>query len=125
VSYYRRVYTGSTEMDEVVVFERQADGTLMITAGVPYADVPDEVKREPPIENTYAESALVIYGDATLPDDAHDREHALFMRKRGQVYGKWFSVIETSGEYGTHPLATLTEISSAEFEQARKRGWAC
>lgn len=124
-AYFRRVYHGATEMDEVVTFERQVGGTVLVTAGVPYADVPERVKRDAAeVTNDLATPGLVIYGDATLPDDEHDREYALVMRARGQVYGCWFSVVETRGEYGCHPLATLSEISSAEFEQARKRGWA-
>lgn len=121
--YFRRVWTGSTPMDEVTLFHRQPDGTLLITMGVPEADVPLEVResavRMPDLES----DDLVIYGRAVASSDPHDRHYYAELKARGQVYSECFSVACVGGEFGSHPLATLTEITREEFLAAKERGW--
>lgn len=119
--FFRRVWMGGTSMDEVTMFERRPDGTLLITTGVPEADLPQgAVGLE--IENEVM-TGLVIYGRAVDVDDAHDQEYIEGMRARGQVFAQCFSEVETRGETGCHPLAAVTEISRDEFEAARCNGW--
>lgn len=118
--FFRRVWTGGTAMDEVTTFQRTPDGTLMITTGIPAADLPEgglEVPQEAEL------NGLVIYGRAVDVDDEHDMDYIDGMRERGQVFAQCFSEIETRGETGCHPLAAVTEISREQFEAARANGW--
>lgn len=124
--FFRRVWSGHTDMDEVTLFTHQPDGTLLITVGVPKADVPEEISANAAYMPDLASDGLVIYGRAVAPsdpNDEHDKQHIAEMKKRGQVFSECFSVVETEGELGTHPLAAVTEISREEFEAARARGW--
>jgi hypothetical protein len=121
--YFRRVWAGSTPMDEVTLFTRQPDGTLVVTVGIPAADVPVEI-RESAIQMPDLQSdGLVIYGRALGSDDQHDRDYAAQMKARGQVWSECFSVACVGGELGTHPLAAITEITREEFLAAKERGW--
>lgn len=121
--YWRRVYTGATDMDEVTTFHRDPDGTLRIVMGVPRAYAPpvdDEA-----VVTDIAAIGLVIYGRAVdVDDDPHDHDHIARMRRVGQVFSECFSVQCPDGETGTHPLAAVTEISWDEFDLARRRGWS-
>lgn len=119
--FFRRVWVGATEMDTVTVHRRLDDGTLLIETDVLAADLPPELAVQVPV--ALAAPGLVIYGRAVWPDDAHDRALIREWSKRGLVFSQCFSVVETDGEVGTHPLAALTEISREEFEAARARGW--
>lgn len=111
-------------MDEVTVINPRPDGTVEIVMGIPRADVPSEITTRGVAIDVGTPDGLVIYGRAvSSPDDPHDQEHIDRMRERGQVFSECFSVIETRGELGTHPLAAVTEISREEFEAARARGW--
>jgi len=66
---------------------------------------------------------LDIYGYETDGDDAHDQRVVDDALKRGFVYGYWFSVKCIEGEWGSHALGSLTEITEAAFEAAKARGW--
>jgi hypothetical protein len=41
----------------------------------------------------------------------------------GYRYGKWFSTVEPTGEYGSAHVAALWEITQADFEQAERNQW--
>lgn len=67
---------------------------------------------------------LTIYGrhsPSTFPDDA-PREREAWAHNRGFL-AECFSVVEPDGEYGMVSAQVVTEITEAEFEQARTRGW--
>lgn len=66
---------------------------------------------------------LAIYGfsvKSPFPEDDHIEARAF---KNGYFMGYCFSTVEPEGEYGSTPLADVTEITEQEFEEARKRGW--
>ena len=118
--FFRRLWTGGTPFDEVTSMRRTPDGTLEITMGVPGYDFPADPSAVvlPPL----ASEGLVIYGRAVVPPV--DREDVERMWKRGLVFSRCFSVVCPEGELGTHPIATLSEISREEFEAAEARGWS-
>jgi|SRR5262245_1668416 len=41
----------------------------------------------------------------------------------GYRYGKWYSIVEPSGEYGSAHLVTLWPITQADFVRALKNDW--
>lgn len=119
--YFRRVWSGATEMDEVTVMTRGPDGSMQILLGVPHADLPSEVREQAVEAQPLVDDGLVIYGRAVIPEE--DRDYVLRMAKRGQVFAQCFSVRCPEGELGTHPRAAITEISRDEFEAAKERDW--
>lgn len=81
---------------------------------------------------------LIIYGEVWSLDELLRREkelgadefeqqwqrqHFTQVYKRGYVYGKWASVVEVEGEYGSNPEKALTFISKDVYETARRDGW--
>lgn len=136
--FFRRVWTGSVDADEVVELRRGEDGTLTVTTGRP-RDIPAHksvMGREPDgslVEVGVREVALpvlsivpdglVIYGRAVDSLYEADRAYVESVRAQGGVFCECFSVACVDGEVGTHPLAALSEISREEFEAARERGW--
>jgi hypothetical protein len=110
-------------MDEVTLFTHQPDGSLLITMGVPEADVPKEIKDNAVMLDDPITDGLVIYGRGVWPDDPSDRKYVARMKRRGQVFAECFSVESLRGEVGCHPLAAITEITREEFLAAKERGW--
>jgi hypothetical protein len=123
--YFRRVWTGATPADPVTVIRRRGHRVEILT-DIPGNLLPEDVRREAQeIEDELGlpEVELAIYGRAIWPDDEHDRYQIGELRKRGQVFAECFSVRCPEGEVGTHPFATVTQITKDEFERARERGW--
>jgi hypothetical protein len=42
---------------------------------------------------------------------------------RGYRYGRWFSIVEPEGEYGSAHVVNLWEIDRSDFERARAARW--
>jgi hypothetical protein len=42
---------------------------------------------------------------------------------RGYRYGKWYSVVKPSGEYGSAHVCNLWNITHGEFETGRRKEW--
>lgn len=121
--FFRRIWTGvGTDMDEVTMFKRDDDGTLMVVMDVLRTDLPAELKVAEPL--SLVGDGLVIYGRGITPSTQHDRDHVATLAERGQVFAECYSVVCVEGEVGSHPLAAVTEISADEFESAKARGWA-
>lgn len=59
-------------------------------------------------------------GDEELLAEWEDLEDAY---TRGYRYGKYYSVVEPTGEYGSAHVVTLWAITKQDFEQARMAGW--
>lgn len=64
-------------------------------------------------------------------DKAEDREEYEYTanqladsRQRGYVFGKWFSVVEPTGELGSAHVSSLTQIDKALFDHAKTRQWS-
>lgn len=117
--YFRRVWTGNTALDEVVVTRTLPDGTFLVelTLGDLAPVVDEVVSLVPP------EGFLIIYGRKVRSSFPEDAEYIDACEARGLVYTESFSVACEDGEVGTHPLALLTEITKDEFDAARGRGW--
>lgn len=122
--FFRRLYLGATDMDEVTVYLRRADGSLEIHMEQRREDLPPELLVQEPLDIVpITEDPLVIYGREIEPRTREDRDYAKRMRERGQIFSECYSVLCVEGEVGTHPLATVMEISKVEFELARARSW--
>lgn len=66
---------------------------------------------------------LVIYGyesDSEFNDDHGYIDECLW---HGKVHGYWFSIKCVDGEWGSNPLARMTQISAEEFELAKNVGF--
>lgn len=119
--FFRRVWSGGTDMDEVTVFKRQPDGTLAVMTGMPKADIPEGFRGAAETVPLVADG-LVIYGRRVQPL-SEDARVVRDWESRGLVWSECYSVECTEGEVGTHPLSAVTEITREEFEIARGRGW--
>ena len=65
----------------------------------------------------------------TVADGEPDEEAIYELRiheesyHRGYRYGRWYSQVCPEGEYGSAHVATLWEITVADFNEARAQGW--
>ena len=79
---------------------------------------------------------LVIWGDLetqeelieseTSDDEEESRvelEQALDSHGRGYRFGKWFSDVEPTGEYGSAHVVSLWKITKEDFEIASRNDW--
>jgi hypothetical protein len=79
---------------------------------------------------------LVIWGDLETQEELvatetsddeeesrHELEQALDSHGRGYRFGKWFSTVEPTGEYGSAHVVTLWKISKEEFDAAGENDW--
>jgi hypothetical protein len=121
--YFRRVYQGATDLDEVMVMRSTPDGRLEVIMGVPGPDAP-ELKMQPDDLDLFeTPDGLVIYGREVAPDNPWDSVIIEKERKRGLIFSQCFSVLAPDGELGFQPIATLTQISKEEWMEAADRGW--
>lgn len=118
--FFRRLWTGNTALDEVMVQRRLPDGTLLIEPNVIGDEAPEGIEH---ISLLPESGALLIYGRKVTSSYAEDAAYVNSCEARGLIFTESFSVACVDGEIGTHPIATVTEISREQFEAARARGW--
>lgn len=121
--FFRRVWHGATtDLDEVVEFRKVGD-TFMVDLTARSGDVKSRVPALSIVSPETPPGGLVIFGRKVQSTYAEDAEAMAKYERQGLVFAECFSVWCEDGELGSHPLATVTEISREEFEAARERGW--
>jgi hypothetical protein len=119
--FFRRVWTGGvTAQDEILAFSKQGD-TYVVDLSAQAGEVDPSW---PVVSLEVPDDGLVIYGRKVVSRYAEDADAMAQYERQGLVFSECFSEWCVEGELGSHPLATVTEISREEFEAARKRGWA-
>jgi hypothetical protein len=73
-------------------------------------------EREFLAENTKA-------GEAPSEEILYELDDLRNAHQRGYRYGRWYSVVEPEGEYGSAHVSTLWEITTLDFDTARAGGW--
>jgi hypothetical protein len=87
----------------------------------------------PPLSEVIAEEHGLIRQIADEQDASLSREEQAEMesaavrltssRRRGYLFGRWFSVVEPDGELGSNHVSNVISIGRDAFEQAKAEGW--
>ena len=75
------------------------------------------------IDVTFSLPACRIFGYEDDSEDERDHQHIDSAMKRGLIFGRWFSAQCIGGEWGSHRIAELTDITKEQFETAQERGF--